>query len=842
MEESVADYAYVVMAQPLSNNCPSFCISVFGTDNKFTYSDVLSRWEKMKTLAQKNGIEILGFSSDGDTRLLKCMRLNSQLPVSSEDKCDWKWFAGSLNPKNICIQDTVHIGTKLRTRFIKPSILLPFGKYIISSSHLKYLIDNVSKDQHLLTESDLNANDKMNFQAVEKISCPQVINLLKKLVPDSQGTIVYLSLINDILNAFLNKSITSKRRLYLMWKSVFILRIWRHWILKSKSYKVSKNFLSLNSYLCIEINAHALVVLMRQFSTNSEKLRPEMFLPWLMSSQPCEQIFRSTRSMTSTFSTVVNYSMLEIIQRIRRIQFLQDVVNDLKDSYCFPRENVSRLGYSRNENNPSSENINDDDIEKIVMSALDDALETMKDVGITVVSEDSYLSANVPVIKLLDIYQPETSQKGTNEVINDDDLVDDPDSNNLVNYKLDSHNISLTSDLLQCDTEEREIESLILDDLIDPNLINFLDDLDLKDYNETKYESEDFFENSPFIKVLFKSSKTMVLRKSSLCWLFSSKKTKLSSDRLLRVQQKVLSSSESRTTLFVPEQQSYVNLGDWCIFKCSSTSISFMIGRILSFRYMKGVGKKTEYSLSKVSVLEAKMNKGKFSCLCNWYNMDNASGTISLSNQAHEFSDIGNYVVTIPHPTRVVNSDGHDCSVKFKFTEDILVLIKNYIPNQEEKSMLKIERKPKTPLKINNANSPVDDSFSSLSESELDSDITLHDTTNVSLFSNESEDEKGSLKSSLKLKIEQYYAVYYSDLGWYIGRIIEKINKTIKMKFLKEDLQTFYWPKPDDIQIIQPVQIIYGPIKMIGCNPFSISRTDRCNIIARYKDFKRQMK
>lgn len=36
-----------------------------------------------------------------------------------------------------------------------------------------------------------------------------------------------------------------------------------------------------------------------------------MFLPWLYSSQPCEQLFRTTRSLSSTFNTAANFSIKE---------------------------------------------------------------------------------------------------------------------------------------------------------------------------------------------------------------------------------------------------------------------------------------------------------------------------------------------------------------------------------------------------------------------------------------------------------------------------------------------------------------------------------------------------
>lgn len=72
-----ADYAYIIMAKPLENAAPPFCLSVFGTDNRFNFSDVIDRWDIMNKLAEDSGIKILGYSSDGDTRLLKAMQIKN---------------------------------------------------------------------------------------------------------------------------------------------------------------------------------------------------------------------------------------------------------------------------------------------------------------------------------------------------------------------------------------------------------------------------------------------------------------------------------------------------------------------------------------------------------------------------------------------------------------------------------------------------------------------------------------------------------------------------------------------------------------------------------------------
>lgn len=137
------------MAQPLQDNTPSFCLSIFGTDNRFTASDVLKRWIKMQSMAKEFGITILGHSSDGDTRLMKAMKTAYKLPASAENKWSWIHCMKPPNSNALVCQDTIYIGTKLRTRLLHKKVNLQIGNYVINKEHLEYLILNFGKDKHL---------------------------------------------------------------------------------------------------------------------------------------------------------------------------------------------------------------------------------------------------------------------------------------------------------------------------------------------------------------------------------------------------------------------------------------------------------------------------------------------------------------------------------------------------------------------------------------------------------------------------------------------------------------------------------------------------------------------
>lgn len=57
---------------------------------------------------------------------------------------------------------------------------MPFGKNnFIELKHLYYLLDNFSKDRHLLTQSALNPADRQNFDTVLQICDEKVTNIFE---------------------------------------------------------------------------------------------------------------------------------------------------------------------------------------------------------------------------------------------------------------------------------------------------------------------------------------------------------------------------------------------------------------------------------------------------------------------------------------------------------------------------------------------------------------------------------------------------------------------------------------------------------------------------------------
>ena len=107
---------------------------------------------------------------------------------------------------------------------------------------------------------------------------------------------------------------------------------------KNKQYTIKDNFLTNNCYLCIELNAYNLIKLITLFKNNKQTLMPEMFRLTIFSSQMCKKLFRIARSITSTYSTVINFSIKDLINRIDRVKQINSIINNLSGIFIYPRE------------------------------------------------------------------------------------------------------------------------------------------------------------------------------------------------------------------------------------------------------------------------------------------------------------------------------------------------------------------------------------------------------------------------------------------------------------------------------------------------------------------------
>ncbi|CAF3933165.1 unnamed protein product [Rotaria sp. Silwood1] len=159
------------MIQTVVPSASPFILSAFGSDNKFTATDVLKRWLYIYNQCLLQDIRVIGFSSDGDPRCLKTMRLCTrffaELPNLNLYKYNdnfnikipeqWSWFFMKDQQILLFMQDPPHIATKFRNRLLSEVALMKMGDYSIDIQHLMNLIELNNKLEHNLIKCD---NDK----------------------------------------------------------------------------------------------------------------------------------------------------------------------------------------------------------------------------------------------------------------------------------------------------------------------------------------------------------------------------------------------------------------------------------------------------------------------------------------------------------------------------------------------------------------------------------------------------------------------------------------------------------------------------------------------------------
>lgn len=284
-----------------------------------------------------------------------------------------------------------------------------------------------------------------------------------------------------------------------MWYPLFIIRIWREYILKENGFNLKDNFLTSNCYNCIELNAHSLVLILVYLKDNN---LANLFTPELYSSQPCEALFRQVRSFTTTYSTVANCSVKEILGRMTKIQLQSDIALHNSEEFVFPRIGTATIASSY----PNFELPTRLEIYEVIEKCKIDALKYASLIGL--------IKKNNPETKLPCKVVPYVANR----------------------LKKTVHNISTNVTYRspnEAKTFRREILKSLTKALVRQHSL-------LKNYSQ-KYAEKLISETCPYIEISLGPMKSIIVKKSFLCWLLCTNINKLSSDRLERVKSKVVS-------------------------------------------------------------------------------------------------------------------------------------------------------------------------------------------------------------------------------------------------------------------------------------------------------------
>lgn len=534
------------------------------------------------------------------------------------------------------VQDTMHIGTKLRNRILKSSIVLPLGNKQISQSHLKLLIKTVSKTTHGLILNDVDPKDRQNFSSYEKITSERVRNALTKYIVDSEGTVAYLEKCQQVTSCFLQYDLAPLERIYRIYNTVFFFRLWWTWMKSSNAYKLSDNFITPNCHKSIEVNATNLVNLIKQFR---DEEADEMFLPTLFDSQSCEKMFRHFRSMGTANFTKINFSMFEVLNMIRRVEIKNEIEQfKLSDfEFVFPR--TKHVIKTKSYTLPS-----DEEIEETLNLAKTHAIEQAEKFGLI---KETISNAE---------YQLKAPKFNFEDVGGESD-----DDFDLIDLRGDDCTDSITSQFVNVCSIPKQCEKSDNDSNI---YVNKLDDC-MNSNDDLSSDVDELSGNSPYTLISDGRGGLSRIRKSTLVWALSAPTQRLSNDRLSRVQIRALKdisvpgTSHHRTFRKsgdivlqrenVEFSESYVqrldlmNIGDWCFFR-GKRHERILIGAVLRFQFA-GRKREKEKHYANDSVSFSGLEKS-IETLCTFYFLDEDGNWNSFPNN-HFDLNIDNYIATL---------------------------------------------------------------------------------------------------------------------------------------------------------------------------------------------------
>lgn len=386
----------------------------------------------------------------------------------------------------------------------------------------------------------------------------------------------------------------------MIFHAIFFLRIWRKWISKS-SYVLREHFITSNAYLCTEINGENLLKLIRIFRNENKR---ELFSTTLFDSQACERVFRQLRSMGGPNFTKMNFYFRELVYMVKRIELQNEILySKLPHDIDLPK--LKKKPQTTNVYAlPTEEEINEC-LSRAKRFVINDACQFE-------------MHINCDEIDVCEIAIPNRLEKYV-------ETDDDNDWENEVDQMLENEDVDMEDDILSEQEEE--------------------------DHQHKLVTTTDQF------------GQQCVIGKDRFVWELCEGTKKMSSDRLIRVQE--TSVSVKPGAMNEPSMSSkvykakYIKLGDWCFFKVDVADKGEMIciGLLHAIKFANRTSKKARvkdkiYKFDSINLLEKANSLRELEVLSTWY-MINEQGTLVPTNlENHKFISMEKYVATASiHPT-----------------------------------------------------------------------------------------------------------------------------------------------------------------------------------------------
>lgn len=333
--------------------------------------------------------------------------------------------------------------------------------------------------------------------------------------------------------------------------ALFFVRAWRSWCVSE--YNTIQNCVTTNCYWGLEINAHSLVNFLRMCREKGYE-----FDITLLQSQSCESFFRLARSLSSTESTVVNFTMQSFESRLNRIEAKSNFMHNRQNEFCFPRQKLKSNCTLKPCQLP-----NDSDIGSEIERAKLDVACQLEQLGL----DRNEISFGECIFIRRPKPKPDVAC-GSFEFVDVPESSDDSDQ-----------------------SEDEEIYNA--SDLFD----NVGAEINVKD--SAAFNTRNTFQ------IRNQNGKVVRVKKSTFLWLLMSETEKCSTDRIYRFQG---SSNEEPLDLKLMNQIfAEVQIGEWILMHSSN---KWIVCNVYSFKYLTGTNKTYSRSNAPIRLPEGTKARG----------------------------------------------------------------------------------------------------------------------------------------------------------------------------------------------------------------------------------------
>jgi hypothetical protein len=270
-KRKVATSGRAMLIVPHHPDLPRLCVVWAPVCNAFSAKNyVVPQWEEvdglLKTHFEPIGLFQTGKASDGAATRRKPQleqmsstdgeRYGIKIAGFTQTGLVTDRTADTIIVKHVHDQDYLRVAKRMLGSCDRSNRELQVGKHVAHMYAIKYMTEECDASEHGLWRSDGTRRGKnaMDWSSVVRILSTPAMNCMERLAADPRhgvqvaGMMWFLRFLRVYVGLFADQTLTPLQRVGGAWYVITTLRCWRLWIIKTKGYKLTTNFLTSETF------------------------------------------------------------------------------------------------------------------------------------------------------------------------------------------------------------------------------------------------------------------------------------------------------------------------------------------------------------------------------------------------------------------------------------------------------------------------------------------------------------------------------------------------------------------------------------------------------------------